>query len=84
MALTTSFWNICVRNVFLTTILSISIVVPLDPPSSILNPSPPTSADINVDVSKVPVSPRVKVEEDPSKVKADSAVNAEVPFPVRI
>ena len=80
MALTTSFWNICVRNVFLTTILSISIVVPLDPPSSILNPSPPTSADTNVDVPKVPVSPRVKV--DPSKVRLASAFIASAPVAV--
>ena len=59
VALTTSFWNICVLSVFLTTILSTSNNVPSLPLSSILNPSP-LIPDMNVEVPKVFVSAIVK------------------------
>ena len=58
VALTTSFWNICVLSVFLTTILSTSNNVPSLPLSSILNPSP-LIPDINVEVPIVFVSATV-------------------------
>lgn len=76
----------CVLSVFLTTTLSTSNNVPLEPWSSNLNPSP-VIPDINVEVdmafSFATIASPVMVNVLPSKVRLASAFIASVPVAVR-